>query len=93
MFSDHKNLVHAATQSESQILMHWQLLLKNFGSNIHHIYGVDNIVADMLIRFLSTNINQYDPSTSRTLLLATKIFSTKAEQAINGGYPLDLALL
>ena len=50
VFSDHKNMVYAATLSESQRVMRWRLILKEFGTNIQHITGVDNIVADTLSR-------------------------------------------
>ena len=44
----HKNLVYAATLSESQRVMRWQIILEEFGPNIQHIAGFDNNVADML---------------------------------------------
>ena len=56
VFSDHKNLVYEATLSESQRVMRWRLLLKEFGPHIHHISGIDNIVADTLSRLKCTNI-------------------------------------
>ena len=37
VFSDHKNLVHAATISQSQRVMRWRLILEEFGPNILHI--------------------------------------------------------
>ena len=43
VYSDHKNLVYEATLSESQRVMRWRLILEEFGPNIHHIAGVDNI--------------------------------------------------
>ena len=48
VFSDHKNLVYAATLSESKRVMRWRLIIEDFGPNIQHIAGVDNIVADTL---------------------------------------------
>ena len=56
--SDHKNLVYAATLSESQRVMRWRLILKDFGPNIQHISGVDNIVAYTLSLFPSTSIDK-----------------------------------
>ena len=50
IFLDHKNLVNAATLSESQRLIHWRLIIEEFGTNIQHIAGVYNIVTDALIR-------------------------------------------
>ena len=54
VFSDHKNLVYAATLSESQRVIRWRLILGEFGPNNQHIAGVDKIVADTLSRFPST---------------------------------------
>ena len=54
VFSDHKNLVYAATLSESQSAMRWQLILEEFDPNIQHISGVDNIVSDTLSILSST---------------------------------------
>ena len=34
LFSDHKILVYVATLSESQQVVHWQLILEEFGLNI-----------------------------------------------------------
>ena len=48
IFSDHKNLVYAATLSEPQRIMLWKLILEEFEPNIYHISGVDNIVAATL---------------------------------------------
>ena len=39
-------MVNAATLSESQRVMRWQLIIKEFGPIIQHIAGVYNIVAD-----------------------------------------------
>ena len=54
VFSDHKNLVYAATLSESQSAMRCQLILEEFDPNIQHISGVDNIVSDTLSILPST---------------------------------------
>ena len=51
VLSDHKNLVYVATLSESQRVMRWRLILKEFGPNIQHISVVDNIVSETLSRF------------------------------------------
>ena len=58
IFSNHKNLVYATTLSESQRVMLWILILKEFGPNIQHIAVVDNIVADTLSRLPSTPCNK-----------------------------------
>ena len=58
VFSNHKNLVYASTLSESQKSMRWGLILEEFGYNIQHIYGVDNIVADTLNKLPSTTVDK-----------------------------------
>ena len=46
VFSNHKNLVYAANLSESsQQVTQWRLILEEFGPNLQHIAGVDNIIA------------------------------------------------
>ena len=59
VFSYHNNLVYAATLSESQRAILWRLIIVEFGPNIQHIYGVDNIVSDTISRFPSTPSNKY----------------------------------
>ena len=66
VFFDHNNLVYAATLSESQRLMRWKLILEGFGRNIHHISGVDNIVADKLSILPSTPSDKYEPCTEKS---------------------------
>ena len=78
----HKKLVYAATKSEYQRLMHWQLILKESGTNIQHIDRVENIVSDNISRLTSTTIDQYETSTSRTLCLANKLFTARAEKSL-----------
>ena len=48
VLSYHKNMVYDATLSESQRMVLWQLILKEFGPNIQHIAEIDKIVADTL---------------------------------------------
>ena len=59
MFSYNKNLVYAATLSESQRVMLWKLIFEEFESNVNNIAGVENIVADVLSRLPSTPVNNY----------------------------------
>ena len=90
---DQKNLIYAATQSKYQIMMHWWLTLKDFELNIQHISGVENIVADTISRFLSTTFDLDESKTTRDLSKANGLFTTRAEQSVGDGYPLDLALV
>ena len=85
VFSYHKNLVYAATLSESQRVIRWQLIFEYFGPNIKHIAEVDNIVADMLSRFPYTSTDKYDPFTSKYQCCANELFSIGRVE--NNEYP------
>ena len=63
VFSDHKNLVHAATVSQSQRVMRWRMILEEFGPDIRHIAGIDNVVADAISRLPTTATDQSEPRT------------------------------
>ena len=75
VFSDHKNLVYDATLSESQRVMLWQLILKEFGPNIQHIYGVDNIVADTISRLPSMPSDNYESCTRKAQCCVDELFA------------------
>ena len=38
-------MIYYATMIESQIMMGWKIILKEFGTNIQHIAGFDKMVA------------------------------------------------
>ena len=65
--------------SEYQRGMRWRLILKDCGPNIHHISGVYNIVADMIIIFPSTSVKNYGPSTSKIQNRANRLFTIDRE--------------
>ena len=96
VFSDHKNLVHAATLSQSQRVMRWRLILEEFGPDIQHIKGEDNVVADAISRL--PTLNQDDPyeqqdqsgiSTDTQGLGKAETFVLEEEEA----FPLALSLV
>ena len=74
VFLDHKNLVYAATLSEYQRAMNWQLILEEFGPTIKHRDGVDNIVADTLSRFPSMPSKKYKSFTRKAQFHANDLF-------------------
>ena len=75
LFLDHKNLFYAANLSESQRVMRWQLILEEFGTNIQHIYGIDNIVADMLSRLPYNSIDKYQTCTRKAQCCVNVLFA------------------
>ena len=60
-------MAYRETQSEPQRVMCWKIILEEFGTNIHHIYVVFNIVADTISIFPYTTINLDEHSASRAL--------------------------
>ena len=94
VYSDHKNLVHAATVSQSQRVMRWRMILEEFGPDIRHIKGEDNIVADAISRLPTAN---KDPSEQSTEVrgLRNEVFLSEYESLVldesNEGFPLDLS--
>ena len=91
VFSDHKNLVHAATVSQSQRVMRWRLILEEFGPDIRHISGEDNLVADAISRLPTANKDQIEICTdthdplSKTLSELENLVLEEDE-----GFPLNL---
>ena len=79
VFSYHKNLVYAATLSESQSAMRCQLILEEFGPNIQHISGVDNIVSDTLSILPSTPSYKNQPCTRKDQCRLNKLFAIGKE--------------
>ena len=53
--------------------MRWRLIIEEFGTNIQHIAGIDNIWSDMISRLLSTSVNKYESSTSMSQCCASKL--------------------
>jgi hypothetical protein len=80
VFSDHKNLVYAATVSESQKVMRWRLILEEFGPNIQHIAGLDNVVADMLSCVPSANCDRDELEPSNAQHHAKELFALEVNK-------------
>ena len=55
--------------------MRWSLIIEEFGPNIQHIAGVDNIVADTLSGLPYTSINKYKPNTRKDQCRTNKLFA------------------
>lgn len=50
VYTDHKNLTHSNTQTVSQRIMRWRLVIEEFGVNLIYIKGDHNVAADALSR-------------------------------------------
>ena len=51
MYTDHKNLVHKTHVLNSERVMRWRLLLKEYGVIIKYIKGEENILTDTISRY------------------------------------------
>ena len=67
-------MVYDTTLSEYQQVTRLRLILEEFGPNIQHIYGIDNILADTLSRLASTSVDKYNPSTREYQCCANELF-------------------
>ena len=92
VYSDHKNLVYEATLSESQRVMRWRLILEEFGPNILHITGVENIVADTLSRLRSSNVEKDDTKSEPEVKLR-ELYANKRIRGIQSDFPLEKKLI
>lgn len=96
VYSDHKNLIYATTMSESQRVMRWRLILEEFGPNIKHISGSDNIIADALSRLPTTSGETHEHSTDGSYHLAKGIFAASKGNKYpvdDIGFPLALSIV
>ena len=72
--------------------MRWQLVLGEFGPNIQHISGVENMVADTLSRLSYTSVENYLPSTSESQCCAKELFSFNREENNEDCFPINLLI-
>ena len=93
VLSDHKNVVYAATLSESQRVIRCQLIIKEFGPNIQHIAGVDNIASDTISRLPSTPSDKNNPYTRKAQCRAKNLFAIGREDNNENCFPLNLLIV
>ena len=72
VFASNQNLVYAATLNEFQRVMIWRLIIKELGTYIQHIYGVENIVSSTLSRFPYSLVDKYHPITIKSQCCANE---------------------
>ena len=94
VYTDHKNLMYAATISQSQRVMRWRMILEEFGPDIKHIKGEENTVADAISR-LPTASNDQEQEQSTVAQGQTKAV-TKGEHLVledEEQFPLNLSIV
>ena len=93
VLSDHKNMVYAATLSESQRVMRWRIIIEEFRPNIQHIAGVDNIVADTISRLPSTPSNKNETCTRKAQFCENELFAIGREENNDIFFLLNLLIV
>ena len=76
VYTDHKNLTHSNTQTVSQRIMRWRLIIEEFGIELIYIKGEHNVAADALSRMPRSNSTQL----SAPALETNEISSTLTEE-------------
>ena len=76
--------------------MQWRLILEEFGPDIRHIAGEDNIVADAISRLPTANEDQNEYGTD-TRGLSSKVLAETEMLVLDDdndiAFPLDLSLV
>ena len=83
-------MVYAATMSAYQRVMHWRLILKEFGTNIQHTAGVDNIVSAMISRQPYSSVDKYETITSNDQCRANQLFTISRSEISGYCFPLNI---
>lgn len=91
VYSDHKNLVHEATLIDSQSVMRWETNFEEFGPNIIHIAGVDNIVADTLSSLRSSNTEEENNKVPQKKL--KELYATRHVQHIQSDFLFEKRII
>ena len=69
VYTDHKNLTHSNTQTVSQRIMRWRLVIEEFGVNLIYIKGEHNVAADALSRLPRRDVDSSEIENSVTEFL------------------------
>jgi hypothetical protein len=84
--------MYETMMSESQCIMRWWLLFEEYGPYIHHIAGVDNIIADMLSRLKSSNAEEDENNVSTNQKLQETYANTRI-RGIQADFPSEKELI
>ena len=73
--------------------MHWWIILEEFGPNIQHIAGVDNIFSDTLSILPSEPRNNRDPFTRKYQCRVNKLFALCRAENNENRFLLNLLIV
>jgi hypothetical protein len=92
IYTDHQNLTYKDFNTER--VLRWHLIIEEFGPQIKHIDGKDNIVADTLSHLSISPTPMFTPEDIKTNLVeATKLFDTTKTDLPNDAFPVIYQLL
>ena len=60
IFIDHKNLTYLKTDHGSEQVLRQRLIIEEFGADLEHIKGVNNVATDTLSRLPMHNNIEYE---------------------------------
>ena len=78
VYTDHKNLTYKILNTER--VMHWRLILEEFGPELKYIKGANNVVADALSRL--------DMSDNQDILNISELYGYDDEDLPVSVYPI-----
>ena len=73
--------------------MRRRLVIEDFGPNIQHIDGVDNIVADTLSIMPSMPSDKYEPCTRKDQCCANELFAIGSLENSQYFFPLNILIV
>ena len=73
--------------------MRWRPILEEFGPNIQHIAGVDNIVVETLSRLPSTPSDKYNPCTRKDQCCAADLFAIGRVENNEDCFPINILIV
>jgi hypothetical protein len=92
IYTDHQNLTYKAFNTEH--VLHWHLIIKEFGPQTKHIDGKDNIVADTLSCLSISPTPMFTPEDVEiNLVEAAEHFSATKDDLPNHAFPVTYQLL
>jgi hypothetical protein len=74
--TDHKNLVHPNSTHTSDRVLRQRLLIEEYGADLEHVKGENNIVADTLSRLPSEELFVFQPNTDANFPLDLAAIAT-----------------
>ena len=86
--TDHKNLTYKTFNTER--VMRWQLVLEEYGPQLHYIKGENNIIADALSRL---DIQKDQKPQVENMEYLSELYGMKSKELPKNAFPINLKLI